>query len=116
VGLLIDEGDYHRAIRRSRKLLKAKWEHLSEAVSAELGTSPETTGGLSLWIEGHRELDSGALATTALRHDVIIEPGSASFLSRPAPSHFFRIGFSSIHTDDIAEGVRRIALSIRELA
>lgn len=116
VALLVDNGDYHRAIRRSRKLLKAKWELLTDAVSVSLGTGPETTGGLSLWIEGPRGLDSGALATAALRHDVIIEPGSASFLSRPAPTHFYRVGFSSIRAEDIAEGVRRIALAMDEVA
>ncbi len=105
VALMIEQGDYLRSLRRSRKLMKAKWEQAVTSARHHLGFVAEPTGGLSLWVEGDRRRHAGRLAAAALARGVVIEPGTPCFLTRPAPSHYFRIGFSGIPLERIDQGL-----------
>ncbi len=65
-------------------------------------------GGGGLWVEGPAALVSRRLAAAALKVGVVIEPGDV-FFGAPAPTRFFRLGFSVISEDRIEEGVVRLA-------
>ena len=108
--LMMESGDYVRALRRSRKTLKAKWETITEAVNEHFPwETATTTGGVSLWVEGPDWLDAVSLGHEALKVGVVIEPGDACFLESPRPLNFFKLGFSGIPHDSIRPGIERLA-------
>lgn len=113
--LMMETGDYVRALRRRRKDLKAKWETITEAVAEHFPwETPVTTGGVSLWIKGPEWLDAVALYDQALTAGVVIEAGDVCFLETPAPRNYFKLGFSGIEQKSIRPGVERLA-SLLEL-
>jgi GntR family transcriptional regulator/MocR family aminotransferase len=70
---------------------------------------PSVTGGSSFWVEGPAWLDARRMAEEARILRVLIEPGDVHFFQDPPPVNFFRLGFSSIATAGIREGVSRLA-------
>jgi GntR family transcriptional regulator/MocR family aminotransferase len=70
-------------------------------------------GGSSFWIEGPQGMDSDRLAAELREDGVLIESGSPFFAETDQPCRFFRIAYSSIPADRIAEGVARTAHGIR---
>lgn len=65
-------------------------------------------GGTSLWIKAPDGVNTEVLARTLLSDGVVIEPGAPFFDGNDYPKEFFRLGYSSIPIDRIAEGIRRI--------
>lgn len=70
-------------------------------------------GGSSLWIAGPRSFDSRRFAHLVQQAGVLIEPGDVFFASPPEPCPFFRLGYSSIRTEQIPAGIRRLADLLR---
>lgn len=68
-------------------------------------------GGSSFWMQAPTGTDTGQLAERLAARDVLIEPGAPFFHpdSGNAPRNFFRLAYSSIPTQRIEEGIRRIA-------
>src|SRR3546814_5571501 len=66
-------------------------------------------GGTSVWLEGPKSLDTDILAREALGAGIVIEPGSAHFLSAKPPRHFMRLGFSSIEPHRIEPGLEALS-------
>ncbi len=60
-------------------------------------------------MKGPRDLDSDELAKQALEQSIFIEPGSVYFDRGPAPTNFFRLGFSSIAAEKIKPGIEKLA-------
>lgn len=71
-------------------------------------------GGTSLWIKAPDGVDTVALGQALLRDGVVIEPGAPFFSGPDQPTEFFRLGYSSIPADRIAEGIRRIDARVAE--
>ena len=108
--LMMESGDYVRALRRRRKALKARWETITEAVADCFPWDTSVpTGGVSLWITGPEWLDAVDLADRALTVGVVIESGDVCFLESPPPRNHFRLGFSGIEHDSIRPGIERLA-------
>ena len=55
------------------------------------------------------KIDTGIVATEALKQGVVIEPGEIFFADRLRPRNFMRLGYSSIDARQIDEGVRILA-------
>ncbi|MET3580185.1 DNA-binding transcriptional MocR family regulator [Mesorhizobium robiniae] len=68
-----------------------------------------TFGGTSFWIEGPEGLDADLLMNELRQEGVLIESGSPSFPGADGPCRFFRMGYSSIPGNRIAEVVSRTA-------
>jgi GntR family transcriptional regulator/MocR family aminotransferase len=108
--LMMESGDYVRALRRRRKALKAKWETITEAVTEYFPwDTTVTTGGVSVWVKGPEWLDAVALAAQAMTAGVVIEAGDVCFLKAPQPLNYFNLGFSGIEHDRIRPGIERLA-------
>ena len=108
--LMMESGDYVRALRRSRKALKQKWETMTEAIATNFPwDTPVTTGGVSVWVEGPPSFDAVDLAERALGEGIVIESGDVCFLEIPPPRNFFKLGFSGIDHDLIEPGIERLA-------
>jgi Transcriptional regulators containing a DNA-binding HTH domain and an aminotransferase domain (MocR family) and their eukaryotic orthologs len=107
LALLIESGEYHRAVRRYRARLQRKWEAMTGAVNAYLPwrTTPPG-GGVSLWMTGPDRLDARKLAELAQRRGVLIEPGDVYFLGDNPPTNHFRLGFAATPLSAIAPGIR----------
>jgi GntR family transcriptional regulator / MocR family aminotransferase len=98
----------------NRRLLTAYRERAA-LLAAALGEfapnlrHPPVTGGSSFWVEGPKWLDTRRLAEEARSLGVLIEPGDVHFFDDPPPFNFFRLGFSSITSSSIRDGVSRLA-------
>ncbi|WP_433296960.1 PLP-dependent aminotransferase family protein [Pseudonocardia sp. CA-142604] len=72
------------------------------------------TGGHYLWLRLPGGTDETALTSAALRAGVAVSPGRAYFAAE-APAPHLRLGFAdTAGTDEIAEGVHRIAAAFAE--
>lgn len=104
-------GHYSSQMRKLRKAY-AKRRKIMTGALQEFGFGNSTAahfGGTSFWIEGPKELDSDKLADALIEQSVLIEPGTPFFSSKDAPTNYFRIAYSSIAEEKIAEGVQIIS-------
>jgi len=97
----------------NRKLIAAHQKRAAILNKALLEFCPKLaftppSGGTSLWIECPPSWDTQELAQKALMQGVVIEPGEVHFLKSPR-KNYFRLGFGSIATDRIDEGIKRLA-------
>lgn len=107
LALLIDSGDYHRALRRHRRQMKTRWEMLTRLAAECLPWDQRSypPGGVSLWVEGPGELDALELVRRAEQRGVLIERGDIYYIQADPPRNCFRIGFGAIPTRSIADGM-----------
>ena len=75
----------------------------------------DSDGGSSVWCQLPEGLDATQLQHRALVHGVYIEAMAPLFFDGIDGSRFFRMGYSAITTDNIAEGVRLLAEVAAEL-
>lgn len=117
LALFIACGEYDRALRRHRRLLKRKWELTWEAAADHLPWSvgPPSTGGLSLWLTGPAELDTTDLARRASARGVLVEAGAPFFLGPHRPRHHLRVGFAAITERAIPRGLEVLGQVAHEL-
>jgi len=111
VAEFIKRGYHDALITRLRSVLKERWSILGEMLESYFPGSIRRSafGGSSFWIEGPHQLDADALALTARDQGILFEPGSVFFNGKNSPGHFFRMGFSSIPSDSIPEGVKQLS-------
>lgn len=110
-------GHYDAVIHRMRVEYQKRHEVMAAALEREgfKIAGAADFGGTSFWIEGPEGLDADRLMSE-LRHDgVLIETGSPFFPDLDGPCRFFRMGYSSIRSSRIAEGVARTAARMERL-
>ena len=78
-------------------------------------TSLSHHGGSALWLKGPEGLDSRLLAKVLLKEGVLIEPGDVFFYPKPEKCPYFKLGFSSLPENKIADGIDIIASAIDKL-
>lgn len=107
------QGHHDALIARMRDRFAERRSVLEDALG---GTRLEIAGaarfgGSSLWVSASEEIDADDLAARLLGRGVVIEPGSPWFAASEwgTPCSHFRLGYSSIPADRIADGVARIA-------
>ena len=104
-------GHYDSLIRDLRKAFAERRRVLTRALESEgleiAGAA--SFGGTNLWIKGPDGLDSNQFAQDLRADGVLIEPGAPFFEDNRGPIQFFRLAYSSIPSERIEEGVRRIA-------
>ncbi len=115
VALFLSMGYHDSHIHRLNKVLRERWEAMSDALNRHLPNSfhTPTFGGTSYWIKGDPALDSDRLAEDARAHGLLLEPGGVYFMSEGGPRNFFRLGYSSIKTPRIEPGIAMLAGLIR---
>ena len=111
-------GHYDAQIRRLRRHLAERRRLLQKAMDSEplLSQTASHFGGTSFWVHGPEWLDSRHLAELAMAEGVLIEPGDVFFRSEAAPLNYFRLSYSAISADHIAEGFKRLASTLNALA
>ncbi|HEX7390621.1 MAG TPA: PLP-dependent aminotransferase family protein, partial [Acidiphilium sp.] len=114
--LFLQLGHHDALIRRLAATFSERATTMTDALTThlpELRFAP-ITGGSSLWVSGPDALDGRALAEIAERAGILIEPGDVFFHVPTDPCPCFRAGFSSIPTDRIEPGIRKLAPLVRE--
>lgn len=78
-------------------------------------TSLSHHGGSALWLKGPEGLDSRLLADELLKEGVLIEPGDVFFYPKEEKCPYFKLGFSSLPENKIADGIDIIVKTIKRL-
>jgi GntR family transcriptional regulator/MocR family aminotransferase len=107
-------GHYDAQVRRMTRVFAERRAALVSALAAE-GLAPpkgDLSGGSSLWMRAPAGVDTAALARRLRGDGVLIEPGEVFFGPDAGERRHYRLAYSSIATDRIAEGVARIAAAM----
>ena len=107
-------GHYDALIRRTGKRLAERRRATEEALhhhGLDIAGRAQF-GGSAFWMRAPGGVNTNLLAQRLLARGVVIEPG-APFFAGAAPQRFYRLAYSSIPVERIAEGV---ALISREIA
>ncbi len=109
--LFIAQGFHDSYVRKLNRVYQERSRIMDGSMRSYLpGMSVQPTfGGTSYWVQGPAGLDAAQLAISALKKSIVIEPGAPHFLNAERNKHFFRLGFSSIPTVRIDEGIRLLA-------
>lgn len=103
-------GHYDAVLHRMRTEYHKRHVLMAESLRREnlkiAGSS--AFGGTSFWIEGPKGLDADRLVTELRQDGVLIESGSPFFPRTDEPCRYFRMGYSSIPSARIPEGVARV--------
>lgn len=104
-------GHYDALIRRMREEYAERYEVMASALAAGgvQIAGQANFGGTCFWIDGGEGLDADHLADQLRDDGVLIESGAPFFAASGGPCRFFRMAFSSIPRDRIADGISRVA-------
>jgi 2-aminoadipate transaminase len=113
-------GNYDRQLAHIRPAYERKMRALNETLVSEglpgLGWRwSEPTGGLYLWLEAPRALETGldsAFCRACLEAGVLYVPGELCF-GDDAPRHYIRASFGVLNERDLAEAGRRFVAVAR---
>jgi GntR family transcriptional regulator/MocR family aminotransferase len=106
-------GHYDALINRMKNAYRRRRQIMADAIAAEGLTvaGQGGFGGSSFWMRAPAGVDTEVLALALRAGGVLIEPGRA-FFAGDGPRSFYRLAYSSIAPQRIAEGIARIALAI----
>ena len=112
--LFISLGHLDAMIRKQTVIFRQRAMALNDALSRHMPEFQVFSGesGSSFWLKGPRGFDARSLASRAEKAGVLIECGDV-FFEDPAPSEFFRLGFSAINAERIEAGVEILAMTSR---
>jgi GntR family transcriptional regulator / MocR family aminotransferase len=110
-------GRHDALIRRLHKAYSERWEIMGKALAEHFPACSQAPGfgGTSYWVEGPEGLDASQLAVRALGQGVVIEAGEIFFSNPENGRRCFRLGFSSIATERIEPGIKRLAIIARQM-
>jgi 2-aminoadipate transaminase len=101
--------DLREAYQRKRAVME-------QALARELGdlvSWPAPKGGFFLWASFPDAIDTDAMLMRAVGHGVVYVPGSAFFVEHRLVNRV-RLSFSAASHQQIEEGIRRLAITVRE--
>jgi len=110
-------GHYDAQIRRMATVLHARRQAMEEAI-ARTGLTIAgrgVYGGSSLWMRAPIGTDTTRLAQDLQSKSVVIEPGAPFFAGTRRPLNYYRLGYSSIATNQISPGIDRIAQAVEKV-
>ncbi|EPJ54428.1 MAG: regulatory protein GntR, HTH:Aminotransferase, class I and II [Osedax symbiont Rs2] len=117
VALFLERGYHDSLIMNIMRNYQTRWRAMDEALTKYLPESHDqpTFGGSCYWVKGPENLDAGQLQQLAREQSILIEAGEIHFLQQPAAKNYFRLGFSSIATDKIEPGIKKLAELIHSI-
>lgn len=115
LGLFIQSGEYHRALRSHRNRLKLKWEMLTESLPGALGFEVSApAGGLSVWAQGPEGFDGTVLERKARQRGILLDGGARFHVAADAPRSAVRVGFSAIRINAIPAAMSALAEAVHD--
>ncbi|MEL6639819.1 MAG: PLP-dependent aminotransferase family protein [Pseudomonadota bacterium] len=118
VAYYLSLGHYDALVRRMSRAYHRRREVIDKAIVDQGLTvaGKGTYGGSSLWMSAPPHVDTAQLAYQLRSKGVLIEPGAAFFADESAPTHFYRLAYSSISADRIPKGIAFIAETLNRMA
>jgi DNA-binding transcriptional MocR family regulator len=113
----LESGGHDEHVRRVNKVYAKRAQALLESVRRRLGDEVnvlEPNGGHNLWLTFRRPIDERMLFAEALRNRVGFTPGRAVRPEQSSQSSL-RLSFPLLDEERLDEGVRRLAVAIREV-
>ena len=109
-------GHYDAMIKRMRNVYNKRRRVAIEALSqTEMTVAGSATfGGSGFWVQVPERIDTEILRGQLVDNGVLIEAGNPFFSGEGAPRNFFRLAYSSIPSERIPEGIRRISQGIKD--
>tara|TARA_B110000977_G_scaffold154874_1_gene196935 strand:- start:2532 stop:4016 length:1485 start_codon:yes stop_codon:yes gene_type:complete len=111
-------GHYDALVRRMSNALHERRTKMEEVI-AQTGlqiAGQGAHGGSSFWMRAPETVDTQILAARLRARGVLIEPGQSFFGGEEQPQNFYRLGYSSIPTSRITDGLQALASEIEEMA
>ncbi len=110
-------GLYRGHLRRLGTVLAERAKLVDAALPRVLAgcTWQRAAGASSVWVTGPDNLDAVDLAAAARKDGVLFEPGGAFFGEPERGRHSFRLGFSSLPTSRIEQGLERLGRAMAQL-
>jgi len=110
MAMFISLGHYRAHLRRVAQVLAERAAAVDRLLPLRLPACSwqRGPGATSYWIIGPPRLDARAMAAAAAAEGVLVEPGDVFFDRAERGRGCFRLGFSSIRTDRIEEGLARL--------
>lgn len=109
-------GHYDAMIKKMRTVYHRRRQVTAEALAkTEMKVAGSASfGGSGFWVEAPPEIDTEILRHRLAENGVLIEAGNPFFAGEDAPKNFFRLAYSSISSEKIPEGIRRISQAIQD--
>ena len=104
-------------VRRARAAYQARKDAFCDSLARRLGrraTWVEPRGGASLWLRLPDDASELEVFGRAAERGVVVGPGSAYVPPGVATRHL-RLSFSAVDAEEADEGVRRLALALRDV-
>jgi GntR family transcriptional regulator/MocR family aminotransferase len=121
----LSQGHYDALLNRMAQAYRRRRLTMDDAIrqhgltpansGARGGAAATGFGGSSFWMAAPAHVDTLDLAHRLRAEGVLIEPGHAFFAPDRQQRHFYRLAYSSIAQNRIAEGIARIGTVIRTM-
>ena len=110
-------GHYDALVRRMGSVLHERRMQMEEGISqAGLEIAGQGAhGGSSFWMRAPEGMDTKILANRLRARSVLIEPGQSFFGGEDRPRNFYRLGYSSIPSNRIVDGLQALAQGIEAM-
>ncbi|MDG1352544.1 MAG: PLP-dependent aminotransferase family protein [Sulfitobacter sp.] len=110
-------GHYDALVRRMGNVLHERRTKMEEAIAKyDLQIAGQGAhGGSSFWMRAPEGIDAKQLAARARTRGVLIEPGHSFFNGEEQPRNFYRLGYSSIPSSRIPDGLQALASEIEAM-
>lgn len=117
VALFLERGYHDSLIMSIMRNYQTRWRAMDEALTTHLPESHNqpSFGGSCYWVKGPEGLDTQELQKRAREESILIESGAIHFQQDPPPKNYFRLGYSSISTDRIEPGIKKLAELIHSM-
>jgi len=110
-------GGYERHLRKMRGSLKKQAASMLQGVARYFPKGTRVSapkGGICLWVELDRRVDSLALFEMARQHDIALVPGNLCSVTERY-NHCIRLNYGYPYTARIEEGVKTLGRMVHEL-
>lgn len=118
LALFISLGHNDAQLRRMASAQKERYGVLIQALTrfAPQCKVVPVSGGGSCWLRLPESVDAITLGIEAAKVGVLIEPGDVFFMADKPPGNYVRLGYQSIPSSAIEEGIKRLAQTVDLLA
>lgn len=115
VSQFLERGYHDALVRRLHHTLRDRWRVMVDALDHHFpGVAVNRAfGGSAFWLKLPDHIDAETLETKAREKGILIEAGTVFFSDPRQGMHWIRLGFSSIPSNRIEDGLARLASLIQ---
>jgi GntR family transcriptional regulator/MocR family aminotransferase len=117
VAYFVTLGHYEAGIKRMRNKYRVSHDTALSALDEHrlMISGDGSRAGTAFWIDGQEGFDANRLARELETAGVLIEPGARFFADPLRACQYFRMAYTSVQPDRIAEGIGRIAMVMKKM-